>query len=65
MIYVEAEHIERTKHRPLARGDLNLLQVVVFLSAELIVGLGILLQLNLYRYEKLFISFSLPYCLSQ
>jgi 4-hydroxybenzoate polyprenyltransferase len=60
-MYVEAEDIERTKHRPLARGDLNLRQAVVFLGAELTVGLGILLQLNSYRYEKLSVSFSLPY----
>ncbi|KAF8643302.1 hypothetical protein AX14_009578 [Amanita brunnescens Koide BX004] len=40
--------VERTKNRPLTRGDLNLRQATVFLGAELTVGLCILLQLNQY-----------------
>lgn len=37
-------HVERTKFRPIARGAVTPLQGTVFLSAQLLVGLGILLQ---------------------
>lgn len=40
--------VERTKDRPLACGDLSQLDALVFLSAQLGVGLLVLLQLNLY-----------------
>ncbi|KAF8631267.1 hypothetical protein AX15_002593 [Amanita polypyramis BW_CC] len=40
--------VARTKDRPLARGDLNYRQVIVFLGTQLSVGLGVLLQLNWY-----------------
>jgi 4-hydroxybenzoate polyprenyltransferase len=40
---------ERTKERPLARGDLSQKQALVFLGAQLTAGLGVLLQLNWYR----------------
>ncbi|KAF8351270.1 UbiA prenyltransferase family-domain-containing protein [Amanita rubescens] len=40
--------VARTKDRPLARGDLNFRQAIIFLGAELTIGLGVLLQLNWY-----------------
>jgi 4-hydroxybenzoate polyprenyltransferase len=42
---------DRTKNRPLARGDITPKQAFVFLGAQLTVGLGVLLQLNWYRYN--------------
>ena len=41
--------VARTVHRPLANGDISPLQAVIFLSAQLTVGLGVLLSLNEYR----------------
>lgn len=40
---------ERTRTRPLARGDITRHQALVFLAGQLAVGLGVLLQLNTYR----------------
>ncbi|KDR83575.1 hypothetical protein GALMADRAFT_85876 [Galerina marginata CBS 339.88] len=40
--------VERTKERPLARGDITQKQAVIFLGAQLTAGLGVLLQLNWY-----------------
>lgn len=40
--------VERTKNRPLASGELTQLDALVFLSAQLGIGLLVLLQLNLY-----------------
>lgn len=40
--------VERTKNRPLASGEITQLDALVFLSAQLGVGLLVLLQLNLY-----------------
>lgn len=40
--------VERTQSRPLARGDINQRQALVFLAGQLTVGLGVLLQLNWY-----------------
>ncbi|KAH0587296.1 hypothetical protein H2248_006098 [Termitomyces sp. 'cryptogamus'] len=40
--------VERTKMRPLARGDITSTQATVFLGAQLSVGLGVLTQLNMY-----------------
>ncbi|KAF5369909.1 hypothetical protein D9758_001193 [Tetrapyrgos nigripes] len=40
--------VERTRERPLARGDITQTQAVVFLGAQLTAGLGVLLQLNWY-----------------
>ncbi|KAG6817197.1 Para-hydroxybenzoate--polyprenyltransferase, mitochondrial precursor (PHB:polyprenyltransferase) [Tephrocybe sp. NHM501043] len=40
--------VERTKTRPLARGDISPSQAVVFLGAQLTAGLGVLTQLNMY-----------------
>ena len=42
--------VERTKSRPFASGVLTPLQGVGFLVFQLLLGLGILLQLNNYRY---------------
>ena len=42
-------HKERTKERPLARGDITPIQAFGFLGVQLTAGLGILLQLNWYR----------------
>jgi 4-hydroxybenzoate polyprenyltransferase len=42
--------VERTKSRPFASGVLTPLQGVGFLGFQLLLGLGILLQLNNYRY---------------
>jgi len=39
-------HVERTKTRPLASGKLNLTNAIGFLSAQLGVGLVVLLSLN-------------------
>lgn len=41
--------IDRTKDRPLAKGDLTKRQALIFLGAQLTAGLGVLLQLNWYR----------------
>lgn len=40
--------VERTKDRPLANGELTQFDALVFLSAQLGIGLQILLQLNWY-----------------
>ncbi|KAH7887875.1 para-hydroxybenzoate-polyprenyltransferase [Phlebopus sp. FC_14] len=40
--------VERTRTRPLSRGDITQRQALVFLGAQLAVGLGVLLQLNWY-----------------
>ncbi|KAJ3575151.1 hypothetical protein NP233_g1287 [Leucocoprinus birnbaumii] len=40
--------VDRTKDRPLARGDITQKQALVFLGAQLTAGLGVLLQLNWY-----------------
>jgi 4-hydroxybenzoate polyprenyltransferase len=40
---------ERTRERPLAKGDIGPRQALAFLGAQLTVGLGVLLQLNWYR----------------
>jgi 4-hydroxybenzoate polyprenyltransferase len=41
---------ERTKDRPLARGDITPTQAIAFLAVQLSAGLGVLTQLNWYRY---------------
>jgi len=46
--------VERTKSRPFASGVLTPLQGVGFLGFQLLLGLGILLQLNNYRYPCFF-----------
>lgn len=43
--------LDRTKNRPLARGDITPKQAVIFLGAQLTAGLGVLLQLNWHRCE--------------
>jgi len=40
------KHVERTKLRPLAAGDLTTAHATAFLAAQLSVGLGVLLTLN-------------------
>ncbi|TDL29242.1 4-hydroxybenzoate polyprenyl transferase [Rickenella mellea] len=40
--------VERTKERPLARGDITPAQAFAFLGVQLTAGLGVLLQLNWY-----------------
>jgi len=40
--------VERTRTRPLARGDITRRQALGFLAGQLTVGLGVLLQLNTY-----------------
>ncbi|KIJ20128.1 hypothetical protein PAXINDRAFT_68749 [Paxillus involutus ATCC 200175] len=40
--------VERTRTRPLARGDITRRQALGFLAGQLTVGLGVLLQLNWY-----------------
>ncbi|KAH8113334.1 4-hydroxybenzoate polyprenyl transferase [Phellopilus nigrolimitatus] len=40
--------VERTKERPLARGDITSAQAFGFLGVQLTAGLGVLLQLNWY-----------------
>ena len=42
--------VERTKLRPLANGDITPTQAFAFLGVQLTAGLGVLLQLNWYRY---------------
>ncbi|KAG6837970.1 hypothetical protein H0H93_008364 [Arthromyces matolae] len=46
---INVENSERTKARPLARGDITPTQALVFLGAQLTAGLGVLTQLNMYR----------------
>ena len=41
---------ERTKTRPLARGDITPHQAIAFLAPQLTAGLAVLTQLNWYRY---------------
>ena len=41
---------DRTKDRPLASGTVTSTQAVTFLGLQLTAGLGVLLQLNWYRY---------------
>ncbi|KAF8914069.1 4-hydroxybenzoate polyprenyl transferase [Gymnopilus junonius] len=38
--------VDRTKDRPLARGDITPKQAIIFLGGQLTAGLGVLLQLN-------------------
>ena len=42
--------MERTKARPLASGELSQFQALCLLGVNLSLSLGILLQLNMYRY---------------
>lgn len=44
--------VARTKLRPLAAGDITLFQATAFLGLQLSVGLGVLTQLNMYRYDS-------------
>ena len=48
--------IERTKERPLARGDITPVQAFSFLGLQLTAGLAVLLQLNWYRYVTAFVG---------
>ena len=41
---------ERTKSRPLAAGHITPTQAFAFLGLQLTAGLGVLTQLNWYRY---------------
>ena len=43
---------ERTKTRPLARGDITPGQAIAFLAPQLAAGLAVLTQLNWYRYVR-------------
>ncbi|KAJ0989788.1 hypothetical protein J5N97_008144 [Dioscorea zingiberensis] len=58
------EKVERTKSRPFASGLLNPSQGVAFLGVQLLLGLGILLQLNNYSRilgaSSLLLVFSYP-----
>lgn len=40
---------DRTKNRPLARGDVSQFQALTFLGVQLSAGLAVLTQLNWYR----------------
>lgn len=42
--------VERTRSRPVASGVLTPFQGLTFLGFQLLLGLGILLQLNNYRF---------------
>lgn len=53
------KNVERTRVRPLASGALNVKQAVAFLFVLLLLGLGILLQLNLLTIMLGFLSFPL------
>jgi 4-hydroxybenzoate polyprenyltransferase len=53
--------IERTKTRPLARGDIAPRQAIAFLAPQLTAGLAVLTQLNWYRCVSNIPS-SLPLC---
>lgn len=46
------ETLERTKERPLARGDITPTQAFAFLGLQLSAGLAVLTQLNWYRYGR-------------
>ena len=50
--YVSLTHPkkDRTKNRPIARGDLTRTSAFAFLGAQLTGGLAVLTQLNWYRY---------------
>lgn len=47
-IILFAKRIERTKNRPIARGDVTQFQALTFLGVQLSAGLAILTQLNWY-----------------
>lgn len=47
--------VERTKSRPVASGVLTPFQGLSFLGFQLLLGLGILLQLNNYRSKFTFL----------
>lgn len=49
-------YLERTKERPLARGDITPVQAFAFLGVQLTAGLGVLLQLNWYRSVSSMVS---------
>jgi 4-hydroxybenzoate polyprenyltransferase len=46
--------VDRTKLRPIASGLLTPFQGIGFLGLQLLLGLGILLQLNNYRFVWIF-----------
>jgi 4-hydroxybenzoate polyprenyltransferase len=56
-------NIERTKTRPLARGDITPGQAIAFLAPQLTAGLAVLTQLNWYRY--VYQRANLPLCRTQ
>jgi hypothetical protein len=49
-LYIESPQKERTKTRPLARGDVTPRHAIAFLAPQLTAGLAVLTQLNWYRY---------------
>lgn len=50
--------VERTKTRPLARGDVSQFQALTFLGGQLSLGLAVLTQLNWYSCVLLPLSLS-------
>ncbi|KIK08371.1 hypothetical protein K443DRAFT_85083 [Laccaria amethystina LaAM-08-1] len=48
--------VDRTRDRPLARGDITQNQALVFLGGQLAAGLGVLMQINWYRQPHIFYS---------
>ena len=56
--YIFILQVERTKLRPIASGVLTPFQGLSFLGFQLLLGLGILLQLNNYRCGCLHLCFS-------
>ncbi|XP_007945026.1 4-hydroxybenzoate polyprenyltransferase, mitochondrial [Orycteropus afer afer] len=44
--------VTRTANRPIAAGDISILQSFIFLGGQLTMALGVLLCLNYYRYIK-------------
>jgi 4-hydroxybenzoate polyprenyltransferase len=53
-------HVERTKSRPLASGELSMTQATAFLAAQLSVGLGVLLSLPHMEFCFMVGAASLP-----
>eukprot|EP00978_Attheya_sp_CCMP212_P014582 scaffold37257_cov54-Attheya_sp.AAC.5 len=53
-------HVERTKSRPLASGELSMTQATAFLAAQLSVGLGVLLSLPHMEFCFMVGAVSLP-----
>jgi 4-hydroxybenzoate polyprenyltransferase len=56
------KHVERTKNRPLARGDISVKQALMFLTAQLSCGLAVLVSFNIETILLGLLSMPLVVC---